>query len=126
MQVRDELVLEGRAVLALETDLVVVDQTESVCHGLEDAPVGTLEVVVEVLPVKAEDVVGDLLHGDGHGVLARDGDGDVVERLNRRDAQVLAPEHVVDVTGTLGRDGAQEVRVVLGLVKQGVDLRLGH
>ena len=42
------------------------------------------------------------------------------------DAKVLATQHVVDVAGALGRNGAEQERVVLGPLEQGVDLGLNH
>ena len=126
VQVSHELVLEGRAVLALEANLVVVDQAESLGHGLLDARVLAADGLVEVVLDKTEGAVSDLAHGDGDRVLAGGDGGDVVEVLDGRHAKVLATQHVVDVAGALGRNGAEQERVVLGPLEQGVDLGLNH
>ena len=126
LDVIHEDMLKMCAVLALQSNLVIVDQADAGCH------LGFSNLVAERLLVTGL-VVGDiavdnLVHSHRDGIGAGQRNGDVVDILDGEHTVVLATQHAVNVAGALrGKRGEQEA-VVIGLLQKIVNARLynGH
>lgn len=97
------------AVLALQSNLVIVDQADAGCH------LGFSNLVAERLLVTGL-VVGDvavdnLVHSHRDGIGAGKRNGDVVDILDSKHAVVLATQHAVNVAGALGASEASRKRL---------------
>ena len=121
-----EDMLKMCAVLALQSNLVIVDQADAGCH------LGFSNLVAERLLVTGL-VVGDvavdnLVHSHRDGIGAGKRNGDVVDILDGKHAVVLATQHAIDVAGALGGKRGEQEAVVIGLLQKIVNARLynGH
>ncbi|EBA38756.1 hypothetical protein COLAER_02035 [Collinsella aerofaciens ATCC 25986] len=114
------------AVLALQSNLVIVDQTDASCH------LGFSNLVAERLLVTGlvvRDVaVDNLVHSHRDGVGTGKPDGDVIDILDGKHAVVLATQHAIDIAGALGGKRSEQEAVVIGLLQKIVNARLynGH
>ena len=126
LDVIHEDMLKMCAVLALQSNLVIVDQADAGCH------LGFSNLVAERLLVTGL-VVGDvavdnLVHSHRDGIGAGKRNGDVVDILDSKHAVVLATQHAVNVAGALGGKRGEQEAVVIGLLQKIVNARLynGH
>ena len=126
LDVIHEDMLKMCAVLALQSNLVIVDQADASCH------LGFSNLVAERLLVTGL-IVGDiavdnLVHSHRDGIGTRKADGNVIDILNGKHAVVLAAQHAIDVAGALGGKRSEQEAVVIGLLQKIVNARLynGH
>ena len=126
LDVIHEDMLKMCAVLALQSNLVIVDQADASCH------LGFSNLVAERLLVTGlivgDIAVDDLVHSHRDGIGTRKADGNVIDILNGKHAVVLAAQHAIDVAGALGGKRSEQEAVVIGLLQKIVNARLynGH
>ena len=126
LDVIHEDMLKMCAVLALQSNLVIVDQADASCH------LGFSNLVAERLLVTGlvvgDIAVDDLVHSHRNGIGTRKADGDVIDILDGKHAVVLAAQHAIDVAGALGGKRSEQEAVVIGLLQKIVNARLynGH
>lgn len=101
------------AVLALQSNLVIVDQANASCHlGFSNLMAERLLVTGLVV---GDIAVDDLVHSHRDGVGAGKRNGDVVDILNGKHAVMLAAQHAIDIASTLGGKRSEQEAVVIGL-----------
>ena len=126
LNVIHEDMLKMCAVLALQSNLVIVDQADASRH------LGFSNLVAERLLVTGlvvRDVaVDNLVHSHRDGIGTGKPDGDVIDILDGKHAVVLATQHAIDVAGALGGKRSEQEAVVIGLLQKIVNARLynGH
>ena len=126
LNVIHEDMLKMCAVLALQSNLVIVDQADASCHlGFSNLMAERLLVTGLVI---GDVAVDDLVHSHRDGICAGKRNGDVVDILDGKHAVVLAAQHAVNVAGALGSKRSEQEAVVIGLLQKIVNARLynGH
>ena len=126
LNVIHEDMLKMCAVLALQSNLVIVDQADASCHlGFSNLMAERLLVTGLVV---GDIAVDDLVHSHRDGIGTGERDGDVVDILDGKHAVMLAAQHAIDVAGTLRGKRSEQEAVVIGLLQKIVNARLynGH
>ena len=126
LDVIHEDMLKMCAVLALQSNLVIVDQADAGCH------LGFSTLVAECLLVTGlvvgDIAVDDLVHSHRDGIGAGERDSDVIDILDGKHTIVLATQHAINIAGALGGKRSEQEAVVIGLLQKIVNARLynGH